>query len=185
MHDLGKIYVLSFTFENKIGNLHKIRLFTFISNLFFISYNEWDISYTSNLRIYQRIGKNMFSAGKNWILNTLGILCIPQNFFALGKVINIYINYLMFYPSRQHAKWKHFKYTSLHSTMISWCRRFQVLSCWRFFPCQWSYRYMMKMYCRSITILRYTSQSRKFEKFINIHLNKKTLRRSSITHFKM
>ena len=41
-----------------------------------------------------------------------------------------------------------------------------------------------KIYCPCITILEYTSQSRKFGKFINIRLNKKTLRRSSITYFK-
>ena len=41
-------------------------------------------------------------------------------FLALGKALNIFINDLMFYPSRQHVKWKHFfKYKSLHSTMIS------------------------------------------------------------------
>ena len=44
---------------------------------------------------------------------------------------------------------------------------------WRFFPYQLSHRYVMKMCCQPITILGYTSQSRKFEKFINIHLNKK------------
>ena len=50
------------------------------------------------------------------------------------------------------------------------------LSCWRLFPCHLSDRYVdMKMYCPSVTILGYTSQSRKFEKFINIHLNKKNL----------
>ena len=38
-------------------------------------------SVISNLRIYQSIGKNMFSAGKNLILNRLGILSIPQNFW--------------------------------------------------------------------------------------------------------
>ena len=32
MDELGK-FVLHFTVENKIGNLHKIRLFIFISNL--------------------------------------------------------------------------------------------------------------------------------------------------------
>ena len=42
--------------------------------------NRYSIS-TSYLRIYQRIGKNMFSIGKNWNLNTLGILCILQNFW--------------------------------------------------------------------------------------------------------
>ena len=45
--------------------------------------------------------------------------------------------------------------------------------------------YVMRMYCPCIAILGYTSQSRKFEKFINIHLNRKTLRRSSGTHFNM
>ena len=44
--------------------------------------------------------------------------------------------------------------------------------------------YVMKMYCPCISILGYTSPRRKSEKFINIHLNKKTLRRSSVTHFK-
>ena len=39
-------------------------------------------SITSNLRVYQRIGKNMFSPGKSWILNTLRILSIPQNFWS-------------------------------------------------------------------------------------------------------
>ena len=34
-------------------------------------------------------------------------------------------------------------------------------------------RYVMKMYYPSITMLGYTSQSRKFEKLISIHLNKK------------
>ena len=70
---LRKIYVLSLTVET--GNLHKIRLFIFVSNL---RWNEWDVLYTSNLRIYQRIGKSLFSARKNWILNILGILCLPQ-----------------------------------------------------------------------------------------------------------
>ena len=37
------------------------------------------------------------------------------------------------------------------------------------------------MHCSCITILRYTNQSRKFEKFINIPQNTKSLRRSSIT----
>ena len=35
-------------------------------------------------------------------------------FLGLEKAVNIYINYLMFYPTRQHVKLKHFSYTSLH-----------------------------------------------------------------------
>ena len=43
-------------------------------------------SITSNLRIYQRIGKNMFSIGKNGVLNPLGILHISQSrMFGLRK----------------------------------------------------------------------------------------------------
>ena len=38
-------------------------------------------SITFNLRSYQRIRKNMFSTGKNLILNTLRILSVPQNFW--------------------------------------------------------------------------------------------------------
>ena len=68
----------------------------------------------------------MFSAGKNWILNT-GNFVHTTEFLALGKAVNIYINYLMFYPSRQHVKWKHFKYTSLYSTMIPWWTRSKIL----------------------------------------------------------
>ena len=34
----------------------------------------------SIFKIYERIGKNMFFSGKNVILNTLGILCLLQNF---------------------------------------------------------------------------------------------------------
>ena len=41
----------------QIHSLHKIKLLTFILNL---TYNEWDIPYTSNLSIYQRIGKICF-----------------------------------------------------------------------------------------------------------------------------
>ena len=51
--------------------------------------------------------------------------------------------------------------------------KISCFSCWRFFNCELSHRYVMKMYCPSITILGYTSQSRKFEKLISIHLNKK------------
>ena len=95
-------------------------------------------------------------------------------FLALGKTMTTYINYLMFYPNNMWNENTSSSYTSLHSTRISWCWRFHVLSCWRFFPCQLSHRYVMKMYCPSITILGYTSQSRKFEKLISIHLNKKS-----------
>ena len=49
--------------------------------------------------------------------------------------------------------------------------KISCFSCWRFFNCELSHRYVMKMYCPSITILGYTSQSRKFEKLISIHLN--------------
>ena len=59
-----------------------------------------------------------------------------------------------------------------------------LISCWRFFLSLPAESYVMKMYCPCITILEYTSQNKKFENFINIHFNKKTLRRSWITRFK-
>ena len=39
---------------------------------------------------------------------------------ALGKILNIYIDYLMFCSSRKHVKWKHFKYkfTFKHDFMM-------------------------------------------------------------------
>ena len=55
-----------------------------------------------NLRIYERFGKSMFFIGKNGILNPLEIHYTTE-FLATGKVFNIYVEYLMFYPSRQYV----------------------------------------------------------------------------------
>ena len=59
-----------------------------------------------------------------------------------------------------------------------------LISCWRFFLSLPAESYVMKMYCPCITILEYTSENNKFENFINIYFNKKTLRRSWINQFK-
>ena len=69
------------------------------------------------LRIYLRIGKNVFHQEK---LNFehIGNYVHTTKLLALIKALNIYINYSMFYPDRLHVKWKHFKYTNLHSTLI-------------------------------------------------------------------
>ena len=56
--------------------------------------------------------------------------------------------------------------------------KISCFSCWRFFNCELSHRYVMKMYCPSITILGYTSQSRKFENLISIHFKKNIFRSS-------
>ena len=63
----------------------------------------------------------MLSTGKNWILNALGILCKLQNFWHKKDPKYLYyINYhLMFYPSRQHVKWKHFKFTFNNDLMMN------------------------------------------------------------------
>ena len=37
----------------------------------------------------------------------IGNFAHKVEFLALGKTLNIYIDYLMFCPSRQHVKWKH------------------------------------------------------------------------------
>ena len=62
-----------------------------------------------NLRIYERFGKSMFFIGKNGILSPLEIQHTTE-ILGIGKVFNIYAEYLMFYPSRQYVSWKHFKY---------------------------------------------------------------------------
>ena len=65
-------------------------------------------SITSKLRFYhnfEQLGKIFFSFGKNGILSILALLRIAE-FLAVGKTLNIYIDYLMFYSSRQHVKSK-------------------------------------------------------------------------------
>ena len=109
MDELGT-FALSFTVENKLGKLHKIGLFTFIS----VRY-----SITSNLRISQKKFEKYVFCWEKLNFEHIGNFKHTTEFLALGKNVNIYIKYLMFYPSRQHVKWKHFKYTSLHSPMIS------------------------------------------------------------------
>ena len=63
-----------------------------------------EIFHYSSLRIYQRIGKNMFSIGENGILEPIGNSAHTTECLALRKALNIHIDYLMFYPSRQHVK---------------------------------------------------------------------------------
>ena len=58
---------------------------------------------TSNLSIYQRIGKICFPLTKIEFSTYLELVHTTE-FLALGKAVNIYINYLMFYASRQHVK---------------------------------------------------------------------------------
>ena len=71
---------------------------------------------TSNLRIYQRTGKNIFYAGKIE-LEHIGNSAHTTEFLASGKALNTYINYL-FYLSRKHVKWKHFNYRSLNNDFM-------------------------------------------------------------------
>ena len=122
MDELGK-FDLSFTVENKVGNFHKIRLFILISNL---SYNEWDIPLPLIKEFIKELAKHVFRWEK---LNFkhFGNFVHTTEFLALGKTVNIYINCLMFYPSKQHMKWKHFKYSSLYSTMIPWWTGSKIL----------------------------------------------------------
>ena len=58
--------------------------------------------------------------------------------------------------------------------------------CWKLFISLPTRSDIMKMHCsRCITILIYTAQNRKSEKFINIYWNIKSLRSSSITPFQV
>ena len=74
--------------------------------------------------------------------------------------------------------------SSCRNEFLIFVKLLTLISCWRFFLSLPAESYKMKMYCPCITILEYTSQNKKFENFINIHLFKKSLRRSWITHFK-
>ena len=47
---------------------------------------------------------------EKWNFEHIGNSVHNAEFLALGKVLDIYIEYLMFYPSRRHVKWKYFKY---------------------------------------------------------------------------
>ena len=65
---------------------------------------------TSNLRIYQRTGKNVFRWEKLNVEHVRNSAHTTE-FLAFGEAVNIYIIYLMFYLSRQHVKGKLFKYS--------------------------------------------------------------------------
>ena len=163
-----------------------------------------------------------------WNFEHIGNYVYTAELLALGSSLNNYIDYLMFYPSRQHMKWKHFKYkfrfnndfmmitelnlckvrfrcnkkwfwacTNLLLTLYVRVRSWdQVLGmnfssvnfdrCWKLFISLPARSDIMKMhFSRCITILFYTAQNRKSEKFINIYWNIKSLRSSSITPFQV
>ena len=66
-------------------------------------------SITSNLLIYQTIGRNMFSIGKFEVSNTLEILCIPQDALTQAddmwneSTLSITLHSIIFYD-KQGAK---------------------------------------------------------------------------------
>ena len=91
---------LSFTVENKANN----------KGCSYFKHNEWDIPLPQILRIYQWIGKNMFSMEKNEFLKPSWI----------GKDLNKNVDYLMYYPS-WHMSNENCK--STFKTMILWGTR--------------------------------------------------------------
>ena len=98
-------------------------------------------SITSNLRIYQKFGKNMFSLGKMkpW---THWEFCSYCKSLSLGKALNIYINYLMFYPSRQHIKC-----TGLPSNDFMMNLTLFSLTCLLWLICWWQ-KQPAKVFCK-------------------------------------
>ena len=84
MDELGN-FDLSFTVENRVGNFHKIRLFTFISNL---TYNEWEIPLPLIQEFIKELAKHVFRWEK---LNFehIGNFVHTIEFLALGKAVNI------------------------------------------------------------------------------------------------
>ena len=93
---------LTLTIENKMVNLHKLKLFSFQTYWmrYFISSNFENLSMN---------WENTFSIGKIGILNPLWIMCHTAELLVLVKVLNKSMDYLLYYPSRQQVKWKHFK----------------------------------------------------------------------------
>ena len=90
----------SFTVENKIGNLHKIRLLTFQALLL-----RYSITF-----IYKHLTMNLEKCSPSWKREfwTHCQFCACCRIFGFGKTLDIYIiYYLIFYPSKQHVKWKH------------------------------------------------------------------------------
>ena len=86
-------------------------------------------SITSNLVIYQRIRKFVFSIGKNWFLKKLGILYMSHKF---GISEGLEYLYRLFYP--ENARNESNPNSSLHSSIISWiagcyiCVKFNVFN---------------------------------------------------------
>ena len=80
-----------------MSNLHKIRLFTFQ-----MQHNKWDIT-TNFKNLAMNREKYFFHCEKDHF-ELIGNSAYKAGFLALGKALNIYIDYLMFYPSRQHVK---------------------------------------------------------------------------------
>ena len=102
---------------------YKIRLFTLISIL---SYNEWDIPLPLIKEFIKELVKHVFRWEK---LNFkhFGNFVHTTEFLALGKTVNIYINCLMFYPSKQHVKWKQvFKFIFNNDSMMNRKLNFSV-----------------------------------------------------------
>ena len=79
---------------------HNIRLFTFK-----MQHNKWDI--TANFKNLALDGKKHVFPWEKQNFEPFGNSGYKAGFLALGKALNIYIDYLMFYPSRQHVKRKH------------------------------------------------------------------------------
>ena len=78
-------------------------------------HNEWYISFPQNLWIYQWIEKNIFSIGKNRILNPLGILSLPQNIWLYESpwpLAPIGIAFFFFFT---------FESTKIESSLFSGC----------------------------------------------------------------
>ena len=79
---------LRFTVENKEGILHKIKPFNFKLSMAKMHY----------------LKKYVFHS-EEWNFEHIWSSVHTES-LTLGKVLNIYVDYFMFDPSRQHMKWK-------------------------------------------------------------------------------
>ena len=152
-------------------------------------------SSNSNVRIYQRISKNVFHWEKLYFEYTGN----SGRILALGKALDIDIDYLMFYPSRKHAKWKQFKYKlTLNNSfrhMASWwtAAKINVFSVIRnnfvqAFICWWVTLFVRIRYWGQVVEMNFSSIF--FDKFLKIvfflpdesYIRKNTMMRMMFHH---
>ena len=113
------------------------------------------------------MGKYIFHWEK-LIFEHLGNSVHTVEILTLGKVLNIYINYLMFYTSRQHDKWKHFKFKFNNEFTMNGGLDFSVTrnDYRHVLICRWLYLFLIVSYWGQVVEMNFGSIS--FDKLLKI-----------------